>query len=213
MKNFILKYKFFYRLYQKIIRKSKNEYDFIKFVFKKNKLINVLDICCGDSYILNYIKPNISNYIGIDNNENYLTQSRRKYPKFRFINCDIEKISQLKEIKNADINFIFLNGAIHHFNDKIVQNLLFFINSKYPLAKFLSIDPLKDNNKFISKIMINMDRGKFIRNQIKYKKLMKNFDSLITKDFFLMEFLLIFHSKNINLSENYKEWKNDKTII
>ena len=58
MVNFILNQKIFYRLYQKSIRKDKIEYDFIKYVFKKykNKNIKLLDICCGDSYILNYIQ-------------------------------------------------------------------------------------------------------------------------------------------------------------
>ena len=56
MKNFILKNKLFYRLYQNVIRKNKSEYDFIKFIFKERKEeINLLDICCGDSYVLNYI--------------------------------------------------------------------------------------------------------------------------------------------------------------
>ena len=78
MKNFLLKYKVIYRLYQNIIRKKKNEYNFIKYVFQQYKNVNVLDVCCGDSYILNYIKNCINNYIGIDNNSNYLKNSKKK---------------------------------------------------------------------------------------------------------------------------------------
>ena len=80
MKNFLLKYKVIYRLYQNIIRKENNEYNFIKYVFQQQKNVNVLDICCGDSYILDYIKSYINKYIGIDNNSNYLKNSKKKIP-------------------------------------------------------------------------------------------------------------------------------------
>ena len=86
MKNFILEFKFAYRLYQKIIRKRKNEYEFIKHIFNHQGKVNVLDLCCGDSYILKFINNVVTNYIGIDNNEKYLRDSRLKYPNYRFVN-------------------------------------------------------------------------------------------------------------------------------
>ena len=32
----------------------------------------MLDICCGDSYILEHISEFIDDYLGVDNNEKYL---------------------------------------------------------------------------------------------------------------------------------------------
>ena len=57
MINFLLKNPSLYRFYQKTVRGKYDEYDFIKFIFEKNffKNIRMLDICCGDSYILDYI--------------------------------------------------------------------------------------------------------------------------------------------------------------
>lgn len=208
MKNLILKFKFFYRLYQKVIRKRKSEYDFIRYIFNQTGKVNVLDLCCGDSYVLNYINNNVENYIGIDNNSNYLKNSGLKYPKFKFINSNIENIEKIKDLNLNDIDFIFLNGAIHHLNDNIVENLLNFLDKKFPNAKYLTIDPIIDNNKLLNKIMINFDRGDFIRNTNEYKILMKRFDTLITDDFFIMSFKLIFHYKNIDLEEIYTNWKN-----
>ena len=205
MKNLKLKSKIFYRLYQNIIRAKKNEYDFIKFIFEKNNSkINVLDICCGDSYILKYISKYVENYTGLDNNKSYLKQSKKDYPNFKFHYLDIKKI---KSLNAGKINFIFLNGAIHHFNDKIINDLLNYINKKFPKAIFLSIDPLRANNNFINKFMINNDRGKFVRNKKQYKKIMGKFSILITKDFFIMKFLLIFHYKNIDLKKKFAQWK------
>ena len=207
MKNYLLNFKLFYRLYQKIIRTKKNEYEFIRYIFQQSEKVNVLDLCCGDSFVLNFIDKNIQDYIGIDNNENYLKESRAKYENYKFINSNIENISQILELNNQDINFIFLNGAIHHLNDEIIKNLIEILERKYPNAKFLSIDPVRDQNKFLNKVMINFDRGKFIRNRDEYKILMKNFSSLITDDFFKMSFKLIFHFKNLDLEKTYLNWK------
>jgi len=207
MKNFLLKYKVIYRLYQNIIRKKKNEYNFIKYVFQQYKNVNVLDVCCGDSYILNYIKNCINNYIGIDNNSNYLKNSKKKFPKFSFINSDIEKIHKIKKLNRSKINFIFINGAIHHLNDSKVTSLISCLNKKFPNAKFLFIDPVRGENKLINKLMITLDRGKYIRTKQKYKKILKNFKSMETNDFFLMSFLLIFHFKQIDLKKYYIKWK------
>jgi len=205
MKNFILKNKLFYRLYQNVIRKNKSEYDFIKFIFKERKEeINLLDICCGDSYVLNYISKYLKNYTGIDNNKNYLAESKKKYPNFKFHYMDIKKIKSLN-LKN--INFIFLNGAIHHFEDKIIRELLNYVNKNFPNAAFLSVDPLKGKNRLTNKIMIDNDRGEFIRNKNGYKKIMNKFSSITTKDFFIMQFLLIFHYKNLNLKKKFAQWK------
>ena len=82
------------------------------------------------------------------------------------------------------------------------------MDKKFPNAKYLTIDPIIDNNKLLNKIMINFDRGDFIRNTNEYKILMKRFDTLITDDFFIMSFKLIFHYKNIDLEEIYTNWKN-----
>ena len=57
--------------------------------------------------------------------------------------------------------------------------------------------------------MIKMDRGKFIRNKSQYNELMKSFDSFITNDFYKMNFENIFHYKNFNLEELYKNWKQE----
>ena len=74
MINFLLKNPSLYRFYQKTVRAKYDEYDFFKFIFKQNnfKNIRMLDICCGDSYILEYINEFIDDYLGVDNNPKYL---------------------------------------------------------------------------------------------------------------------------------------------
>ena len=210
MKEFLLKFPIIYRLYQKTVRKKNHEYDFLKYLFKKmgNKKIKILDLCCGDSYILDYVKDYIDDYIGYDNNPFYLKQNKKKWKKFKFIYGDLKDLKKNSQIYKFKPNLIFMNGAIHHLDDKLVKMINQIIKKKFKKAIFLSIDPVRNRNKMINRLMINFDRGKFIRKKNDYKKLMSIHNSFITDDFFKMSFLNIFHYRNIKLKDFYSKWKS-----
>ena len=74
MIDLILKNPNLYRFYQKSVRSKYDEYNFFKFIFERNnfKNIRMLDICCGDSFVLEYIGNFIDDYLGVDNNDKYL---------------------------------------------------------------------------------------------------------------------------------------------
>jgi len=211
MIDFLLKNPSLYRLYQKTVRKKYDEYDFIKFIFQKEKLKNIrlLDICCGDSYILEYINEFIDDYVGIDNNDKYLEQCRNRWKNFSFINSDLNNVGNIENLINFKPNFIFVNGAIHHLDDKTISSITDFIKKKLPDSHFLSVDPIKHNNNLLNYLMIKLDRGKFIRNKFEYSKLMDSYDSFIVNDFYKMSFENIFHYKNFNLKEYYNNWKKE----
>ena len=167
----------------------------------------MLDICSGDSHVLNYISGYLDNYIGVDLNNKYLKNLSTKWPRFTFLNLDVAGNDSLEKLKKFNPNFIFMNGAIHHLNDKTMNSIVSLIKN-FNNAYFLSVDPVDDKNKLINKIMIKNDRGKFIRSPEQYNKIMRNFNSLIIDDFYIMSFKNIFHFKNINLEKLYKEWQS-----
>jgi hypothetical protein len=211
MINNILKFPTPYRFYQKIVRSKFDEYNFINFIFSelnKKKKINVLDLCCGDSYVLDHISSSIVNYLGIDNNEYYLSVCKKKWYNFNFLNLDVTDSKIAKFFSKFDPNFIFMNGAIHHLQDKTVKKINQFILNYFPKAIFLSIDPVRYNNRFINKLMIKFDRGKYIRNKKEFFHLMKGYENLIIDDFYKMSFQNIFHFRNLDLEKLYKVWKS-----
>lgn len=210
MINFLLQYPLFYRLYQKTVRKKNHEYDLFKFIFSeisKNKKIKMLDLCSGDSFILKYVGAYISEYVGIDSNEKYLKSLKSEWPKFEFINADITKLNNLGKIKTFEPNLIFMNGAIHHLDNKTMNSINNYI-SKFKDCIFLSVDPVKHNNGLINKLMIFFDRGKFIRNDQEYKLIMPACKQFIIDDFYQMSFQNIFHYTNIDISKLFSNWKN-----
>ncbi len=209
MINFILKYPLLYRFYQKTVRSQYSEYDFFKFIFLnlKEKKLRVLDLCCGDSFILNYINQYIDDYYGIDFSDKYLNFSKKKWGKFKFKKLNLNNIDYLKEIKDFNPNFIFVNGALHHLDDLTVKNinkLLDIFSNSY----FLSVDPVKSNNKIFNRLMIKFDRGKFIRNKDEYSNLMRSSKNTILDDFYKMSFKQILHYRNFELNDFYVKWKN-----
>ena len=211
MINFLLKNPSLYRFYQKIVRKKYDEYDFIKFIFKKNffKKVRMLDICCGDSHILEYINEFIDDYMGVDSNDKYLNQCKKRWSNFNFFNLDLNNLKNIDEFLKFKPNFIFINGAIHHLDDETVKSTNSFIANNFSNSYFLSIDPVRNNNNFLNNVMIKFDRGKFIRNKIQYTELMNSYESFIINDFYKMDFENIFHYKNFNLKEFYRNWKRE----
>ena len=211
MINFLLKNPSLYRFYQTIVRKKYDEYDFIKFIFKKNffKKVRMLDICCGDSHILEYINEFIDDYMGVDSNDKYLNQCKKRWRNFNFFNLDLNNLKNVDEFLKFKPNFIFINGAIHHLDDKTVKSINSFIANNFSNSYFLSIDPVRNNNNFLNNVMIKFDRGKFIRNKIQYAELMNSYESFIINDFYKMDFENIFHYKNFNLKEFYHNWKRE----
>ena len=211
MINFLLKNPRLYRYYQKTVRKKYDEYDFIKFIFEKKKFKNIrlLDICCGDSYILEYINKFIEDYLGVDNNDEYLKQCKFRWKKFNFTHLNLNDTTNIDQFIKFKPNFIFINGAIHHFDDKTVKSINSFVKNNFSDCYFLSVDPIKNNNSFLNTVMIKLDRGKFIRNRFQYAELMNTFESFIIDDFYKMKFENIFHYKNFDLKDFYLNWKKE----
>tara|TARA_B100001123_G_C15254769_1_gene1004245 strand:+ start:747 stop:1388 length:642 start_codon:yes stop_codon:yes gene_type:complete len=211
MINFLLKNPSIYRFYQKMVRAKYDEYDFFRFIFKQNNFKNMrmLDICCGDSYILEYINEFVDDYLGIDDNDKYLKQCQNRWKKFNFIKLKLDDKTNIDQLVEFKPNIIFINGAIHHLDDKTVKLINSFIKSNFSECYFLSVDPIKNNNSFLNNMMIKLDRGKFIRNKLQYSELMDSFESFIIDDFYKMKFENIFHYKNFNLKEFYNNWKKE----
>ena len=129
-------------------------------------------------------------------------------------------LNQFKIFKNQIKGFLGI-GAAPEFLDnlmwkkftkkmkkEITTNRIIILKQgtyEYPITFQL----IKDgrNNKILNKAMILFDRGKFIRNKENYNNLMENFKSYIIDDFYKMSFQNIFHYKNFDLLNFYRNWQ------
>ena len=193
-----------------LVRKKFSEYDFLQYIINqqsKKKSVRILDLCCADSFILGYIHQDIEDYIGIDFNEHCINESKAKWRKFSFEKLDLTKKETFKKLFTLKPNFILVHGAVHHLDNETVKKIMDLIKNYFPDCIFISVDPVKYENKTLNKLMILLDRGKFIRSPKSYEEIIGNFNHLITDDFYKMSFKYIFHYNNIDIQKLYYDWK------
>ena len=132
----------------------------IKKIYRLNKNSRILDIGCADSTLLENLEETY-NYNGYDLDNSFVNKSKNKYShkkNFHFYNKSVDEIDFQKF--NPENTLIVLIGLFHHINDNQIYN---FIN-KTKNFKVIGIDAVKlSHQKNITKLLMALDRGKFIR--------------------------------------------------
>ena len=174
-------YSHFYRFLQSLILKKSFSEDLIKLI-KKHKVSEIIDIGSADSPILEYMNDTYS-YHGYELNSYFTNKLKFKYKnnnKFHFYNKGVDEIDFKKF--DPDKSIIILIGLFHHIEDTQIYR---FIN-KTKNFKIFAIDAVKlPGQKNITKFLMSLDKGNYIRQLDGYKKILLNFDFLITKNRYL----------------------------
>ena len=174
-------YSLFYRLIQRIILKRSFYDDFLK-IIKNEKINHIVEIGCADSVILRDINKEIY-YDGFDIEENFIQNSKKKYvnnKKYKFEKKSIHEIEFSKYDEKKTI--ILLIGVFHHVNDEYVK--IFLRNSKK--FKVYAIDAVrKHDQNFITKLLMDFDKGNHIRFEEHYKKLLTEYEFILARNKYL----------------------------
>lgn len=174
-------YSLFYRLIQRIILKRSFYDDFLK-IIKNEKINHIVEIGCADSVILRDINKEIY-YDGFDIEENFIQNSKKKYvnnKKYKFEKKSIHEIEFSKYDEKKTI--ILLIGVFHHVNDEYVK--IFLRNSKR--FKVYAIDAVrKHDQNFITKLLMDFDKGNHIRFEEHYKKLLTEYEFILARNKYL----------------------------
>jgi len=175
----LLRYPKIYRFFQSILSNKRNNFYNILSNYLKKKYPNhsIIDIGCGDAEIASYFDKKIK-YVGIDISEKYIESARKKFPYFQFYNHDITKINNL-----SFTNSVFLLiGVIHHIDDENSKNLISQLKS-IEGSVIISIDPVKIKKQHpIARLLIQLDRGEFIRTKSHYEKIFTDFKFFMKND-------------------------------
>lgn len=177
--NKILATPFFYSISQKLMSATAFRKKIVV-NFVKKKPSNILDIGCGPAEILENLKG--ISYYGFDINKNYIKSAKKNY----LSNCSFfcQKFSANKIKKNIRFDYVLLLGLLHHLQDEEINLLLIEIKKVLKKkGKLLTLDNVYiDNQNFIAKKLINLDRGQHVRTKNEYIKLLKkNFKNVNTK--------------------------------
>ena len=171
MINKILNIQIFYFIWRKLtVKKNINILNFFpnyKFTGK-----NILDLGCGDAYVLELLISNgIRNfkYLGLDNNQSYINRNKKKYNNrnYKFVKININKTDTVI----SKVDTVICHGFLHHISDNEITNLFKIFKKKIDL---IIIEPTyyKKQN-FLRKIIMSMDRGFYIRQDSHLLRILK----------------------------------------
>ena len=139
----------------------------------------ITDIGCGPGSLLknyNNIFPNNIDYHGIDPDKEYILSAKREFGhSANFYHGTTENFINAPEFRESDL--IFCCGVLHHLEDDQVLSLFNFVNSNLKTSggRFLAIEPVHLlKQTFISKLVMNLDRGLYIRKEQEWKNLLNN---------------------------------------
>lgn len=134
----------------------------------------VVDLGCGTCEILECM-PNDVDYCGVDISENYISTARKKYgDRGRFFCQSSNGISNgdLADLGGSDLVFAF--GLLHHLSDDEIKDTIKVAKSLLKeQGRLVFFEPcflLRQGR--ISKFLMKQDRGKNIKTEEKWRKIM-----------------------------------------
>ncbi len=191
-------YSLFYRIIQKILLKRSFYDDFLE-ILKTENVNHIVEIGCADSIILKNLNKNFY-YNGYDVVDDFIEKSKKLYSnnnKFKFEKKSIHEIDYKQFDSNKTI--ILLIGVFHHVNDEYIK--IFLNNTK--AFKVYAVDAVRLNDqKIFTKLLLDFDKGKFVRFENEYKTLLKDYDFLLARNTYLnFNYDHLISSKNLNNSK------------
>jgi 2-polyprenyl-3-methyl-5-hydroxy-6-metoxy-1,4-benzoquinol methylase len=193
-------YPYFYRFLQNFISIGKQEQNFFTqieklLLDKKSNYKCILDVGCADGIFLEKVNiPRSIKYVGIDLESVLIKKANFKYKKknIKFICQSIENININNYPKKT---LIIMCGVVHHLPDNIILNFMDKLGSR----SIICLDGFYNKKQSqISRILLFLDKGKFIRTLIGYKKILKNFYFIKKINKYLLFYSHLISYKNIN---------------
>jgi len=177
---------FFYSLVQRVFSGTSFREKIVrKYITKKN--VKVLDVGCGPAEILSTL-PNIQ-YYGFDINPIFINSAKKRYENKGKFFCKKFTRTDIKNLPKFD--HVLLLGILHHLNDKEINILI--SNIKKVLKKkgnIIALDNIFINNQnFIAKLLIQMDKGNNVRTKKGYLDILKNHFKKINSKIYHQKFI------------------------
>ncbi|MFD3002759.1 class I SAM-dependent methyltransferase [Pontibacter toksunensis] len=116
----VLSHPIVYQTFQRLIGIDLAFKNYIKDIIKPDANCRILDIGCGEGYILNFLPKDIT-YVGYDLSASYIDYAKKRFgSRGTFIN---ERVNEMTNTKNSLYDIVLATGLLHHLNDEEGKNL------------------------------------------------------------------------------------------
>lgn len=130
--------------------------------------LRVLDIGCGPGYIAREFRD--CHYVGFDVDQSHVKYARSRFGQFGEFHCGLLTEEFLKQ--EAPFDLVLMNGVLHHLNDEELDRVLRLAKiALKPGGRMITMDGYyADNMPWIARVMLDKDRGGFVRPADGYVK-------------------------------------------
>lgn len=166
------------RLYgsvQSLIRGRKFQKKFVEKYLKLSPGMAVLDVGCGTGWLYSAIRDLHCEYTGIDSCE-----KRIRTCKARFENKEAFQVAKAEGIKSLSENkydVVVAFGLLHHLEDNEAKSLAEGAHRCLKKSgQLITADGVfLEKQNIVKKMLLRLDRGKFIRNTHEYKEIIRKY--------------------------------------
>jgi SAM-dependent methyltransferase len=146
---------------------------FISEYLQKYDCKTVIDFCCGTGDFAECCGKNVD-YLGVDNNPDFITHSKNRYKGKRHRKFTIVDVLKPEEMYRKKYDGVLLISAIHHFSDEELDFLLPRIK-KITKKVLIIADIIPDPPHPIQKIIVKFDRGRYVRPKEEKLKILRKY--------------------------------------
>ncbi|WP_417798484.1 class I SAM-dependent methyltransferase [Terasakiella pusilla] len=156
-----------YRLFALVTGNMKARKFFAEHIIKAPPGARVLDIGCGTGEMFEYLKN--TSYSGFDMNKAYIDHAVKKYGEKASFTHGRVGSSNIEQYRDS-FDIVIASGLLHHLDDQEGQQLT---ELAYTALKdggtFYTLDGCyTENQSLAQRVLLNNDRGEFVRTQEKY---------------------------------------------
>jgi cyclopropane fatty-acyl-phospholipid synthase-like methyltransferase len=169
----ILSHPVVYQTYQRLIGIDIAFKKYINEIIKPQPDCRILDIGCGEGYILNFLPPDVT-YVGYDLSSSYIDYARKKFGnRGTFIN---ERVSEMTIDSSPLFDIVLATGLLHHLNDEEGKELFRIGASCLKPGGFMYTydNAYAKGQSIIAKYISSKDRGQHVRYPDQYHAIGKS---------------------------------------
>lgn len=170
-----------YKLFTHFVSRSPDRKPFFDRYVPLKDGDRVLDLGCGLGSALPHI-PNSCAYVGVDSNASYIERAGRMYGDRGTFHC--RTVESFCCDPGQQFDWVLALGFLHHLDDDAARyTIALGYNALKPGGRLVTLDGLRSaDNTWYQRIMLGLDRGKFIRSAPSYRTLLSQQFSIIKED-------------------------------